>query len=1194
MLLLLALQELSALHPIHHGLSSVIRPGLLSQTAGGSNNATITVTAEVNSLLSSRNATVTVTGNGLSPQTVTVTQAGAAAFLTLSTTTVAVAATAGATGTFGITSNTSWTVVSNQTWLTVSDAGGSNNATITVTAEVNSLLSSRNATVTITGNGLSPQTVTVTQAGAAPYLNLSATTISVAAASGSTATFNINSNTSWTIVDNQTWLTLSAASGSNDGTITVTATGNPSISTRSATVTVSGTGVSDRTVTVTQAGSAAYLNLSTTTVSVAYTAGSTGTFSITSNTTWTITDNQTWLTLSTAGGSNDATITLTATANPSASIRSASVSVSGSGVSTQTVTVTQAGIPTYTIGLSVSPASSGITAGGGTYNEGASATIIATPATGYQFVNWTESGTSISTNASFTFNVATNRNFVANFSLIPYTVTTSSIPVGGGTTSGGGIYNYGTSATVTAAPATGYQFVNWTLSGTVVSTSASYTFIVTANRNVVANFSLIPYVINTTSSPGSGGSTSGGGTYNYGTSATVIAIPATGYQFVNWTQGGSVVSTSSIYTFTVTTERSLLANFSLINYTVNTSSSPAAGGTTSGAGTFSYGTPATVTATPSANYIFVNWTVGGSVVSTNVSYTFTVTGTLSIVANFSLITYIVSTSPSPISGGTTIGGGTFNPGAFVTVVATPSSGYQFVSWREGGTVVSTGSSYSFLVAANRELVATFQSITYITINTLSSPSGGGLTSGAGTYSANSIITISATPATGYNFLNWTEGGSAVSTNESYTFTVSANRTLVANFEQITYTVSTSSSPSAGGSTSGGGTYNHGDAVTVSATNEAGYEFDNWSQGGSSVSTNSSYSFTVTDNRTLVANFSQITYTVTTSSSPSGGGSASGGGSFTYGNVATVTASPASGYIFVNWTQGGSVVSTSAIYSFTVNSIRTLVANFSQITYVITTSTNPTPGGTTSGGGTYVSGYSATVTATPASGYQFVNWAQGGSVVSTNESYAFTVTSNRILVANFTVAAYTITTISSPSAGGTTAGGGSFNYGASVTVNATPASGFQFTNWTEGGLSVSTNASYAFTASGNRDLLANFSLIPRVFNLTSSDGTPLHNNDIIAINNSDAGTLTIRVEANSDWTVSESSLWFKAVKESNTSIMVTYMENISVIDKQAPLKVTTAMNDEIQIQIRQEARVSQLDISKFENIRLFPNPAVDYV
>ena len=69
-------------------------------------------------------------------------------------------------------------------------------------------------------------------------------------------------------------------------------------------------------------------------------------------------------------------------------------------------------------------------------------------------------------------------------------------------------------------------------------------------------------------------------------------------------------------------------------------------------------------------------------------------------------------------------------------------------------------------------------------------------------------------------------------------------------------------------------------------------------------------------------------------------------------------------------------------------------------YNITTSSNPLAGGVTTGGGTYASGTSVTVTATPNSGYTFVNWTENGSPVGTNASYMFTITANRTLVANF--------------------------------------------------------------------------------------------------------------------------------------------------------------------------------------------------
>ena len=60
----------------------------------------------------------------------------------------------------------------------------------------------------------------------------------------------------------------------------------------------------------------------------------------------------------------------------------------------------------------------------------------------------------------------------------------------------------------------------------------------------------------------------GGGTYNSGTSATVIATANSGYNFTNWKQGSTVVSTSASYTFTVTANRALVATFAVVPPTV--------------------------------------------------------------------------------------------------------------------------------------------------------------------------------------------------------------------------------------------------------------------------------------------------------------------------------------------------------------------------------------------------------------------------------------------------------------------------------------------------------------------------------------------------------------------------------------------------------------------------------------------------
>ncbi len=74
----------------------------------------------------------------------------------------------------------------------------------------------------------------------------------------------------------------------------------------------------------------------------------------------------------------------------------------------------------------------------------------------------------------------------------------------------------------------------------------------------------------------------------------------------------------------------------------------------------------------------------------------------------------------------------------------------------------------------------------------------------------------------------------------------------------------------------------------------------------------------------------------------------------------------------------------------------------QVQYTVTTSSNPSNYGTTSGGGTYSAGTQVTVSAAPLMGYNFVNWTENSNVVSTNQNYTFTLNADRNLVANFAV------------------------------------------------------------------------------------------------------------------------------------------------------------------------------------------------
>ena len=293
-------------------------------------------------------------------------------------------------------------------------------------------------------------------------------------------------------------------------------------------------------------------------------------------------------------------------------------------------------------------------------------------------------------------------------------------------------------------------------------------------------------------------------------------------------------------------------------------------------------------------------------------------------------------------------------------------------------------------------------VDYFSIAASVSPANSGAISGAGSYGSGETAILTAIPSEGYTFVNWTEDGTEVSIDAEYTFTVTADRTLVANFSPYSYTISTSVEPENSGTITGEGSYDHGSSVSLTATANIGYTFVNWTEGGTEVSTDAEYTFTATDDRTMVANFSLNSYTISASAEPENSGTVIGGGDYDHGTSVSLTATANEGFTFVNWTEGGTEVSTDAEHTFTATANRTLVANFSLNSYTIIASAEPENSGTITGAGDYDHGASVTLTASPSEGYTFVNWTEEGTEVSTDAEYIFTVTDNRTLVANFEV------------------------------------------------------------------------------------------------------------------------------------------------------------------------------------------------
>lgn len=114
-------------------------------------------------------------------------------------------------------------------------------------------------------------------------------------------------------------------------------------------------------------------------------------------------------------------------------------------------------------------------------------------------------------------------------------------------------------------------------------------------------------------------------------------------------------------------------------------------------------TGADITAGPTTNDGGANWTFTVTAEDGTTTATYTIQVTIALQP-----THTVTVSANPAEGGTVSGGGEATEGTEVTVTATPASGYHFVRWTENDTTVSTDTSYTFNLEANRTLVAIFE------------------------------------------------------------------------------------------------------------------------------------------------------------------------------------------------------------------------------------------------------------------------------------------------------------------------------------------------------------------------------------------------------------------------------------------------------------------------------------------------------
>ena len=148
---------------------------------------------------------------------------------------------------------------------------------------------------------------------------------------------------------------------------------------------------------------------------------------------------------------------------------------------------------------------------------------------------------------------------------------------------------------------------------------------------------------------------------------------------------------------------------------------------------------------------------------------------------------MLTLTPSPAAGGIVTGAGTFTNGTTVSVNAAPAVGYAFGSWRKATTVMSVEANYTFPLATHTALTAIFVATTN-TVTADAAPVEGGSVTGAGAFGHGATVTLTAIPAPGFVFTNWTLGGAPAGTNNPVTFDALGDYAFVANFTGVSVPV----------------------------------------------------------------------------------------------------------------------------------------------------------------------------------------------------------------------------------------------------------------------------------------------------------------------------------------------------------------------------------------------------------------------
>ncbi len=444
---------------------------------------------------------------------------------------------------------------------------------------------------------------------------------------------------------------------------------------------------------------------------------------------------------------------------------------------------------------------------------------------------------------------------------------------------------------------------------------------------------------------------------------------------------------------------------------------------------------------------------------------------------------VMVTADSWLGGTVTCNGTVVNPttdkfklGETLHLTAKAHPGFLFRGWYVNGRLKSLKHETSLVAKARGKTGRCVITAAFVPIDTvcvpLADPAEGGTVKASRILADRGAeVALKATPNPGYVFTGWyTADGTFESADAEFTCHQERSHVHVARFMAKSYEVDATTvvdsgtgslvESSAAGWVEGAGIVEAGHAATLTAHALSGYAFEYWADAsGAVVSRDSTYHVVPTSDTTLQAVFSAKQYTVDVSCEESLG-TVKGAGTYAAGQVVTVRAVAAEDTSFVGWFRNGTCVSSKKTYRFTVREDTSLYAVFASGSYVVSTVASPAEGGAVSGFGGYEAGDRATLRAIANTGYSFAGWTDDkGETISENADCTVKVTGDATYTATFKPKSYQVVLSASDDGVGTLSGEGSYQFGDTVELNATPMGTKRFVGW------------YVLDAEGNKSLLS---------------------------------------------------------------------------------------------------------------------------